>query len=739
MTGRDQIHPAPSPATPIGRLHQVGFAVSLFAVAALVRAAPYRFVFTPEGVFFKDGDSYAHMSRIWSSASRSAPLSARDPFANFPHGGEAPWPPGFDWIVAGGIRGLGLEHSTAEIVCAWLPLVLGASVVVLAALIAARTFSRLAGWSTGLILAVLPASYQYTQLGFLDHHAATALVGTLLLGGSMQIVSRGGAGPAHWFLPAGLLGGLASLLWPGALLHVGVLQVAMLTWALGASSRELAIARTTQLALAQLVTAIVILPFSLNSWVVFGDFSPLVLTRFQPTWYAACGVSLGAVLTLWRSPALGRTRPSRWLSLSAVGAIGLALAFVAIPELAAALDRSAGWFTGEEEFIANISETAPLFSGGDMPMWFRPTILLSPLLFVFPFAMLMIARERARPETLVLLFWTAAFLALTLVQIRFINSFSVAYSIVFGGAIASLLRRLAGRIERPPLRIAAQSLGLLTIAAMLLGVSGYYYRYELLWADTNVFNIDRKPRVEVARFLARESPPALDANGEPTSGVLCAWMAGHEVRYYSGWAVHQDGFGPYGSPEGVELAERYYGARTEAEAVEVLERLGTRYVVAEILGGGHPPYPSDSMARRLVELRGSRGVVRSGAFASKSVPALARHRLVFFAPSERGGASLYELVPGAVVEGVAAPGSLVTVEIRLRSGSGDERSWSSRQSADETGRFQIRVPYATRPMPASDIEPLGPYRLHTNRGFSRFDVSEESIRGGETLVLPSSE
>jgi hypothetical protein len=72
-----------SPDLEPGFSRTLGLFIPVFTLAALVRAIPWQYVLTRDGVIFRDGDSYSHMWRIWNAASKSIPLSARDPFVNF--------------------------------------------------------------------------------------------------------------------------------------------------------------------------------------------------------------------------------------------------------------------------------------------------------------------------------------------------------------------------------------------------------------------------------------------------------------------------------------------------------------------------------------------------------------------------------------------------------------------------------------------------------------------------------
>ncbi len=713
-------------------------ALAIFAWAALVRIIPWQSVFKPEGVVFQDGDGYAHMWRIWNAAAKSVPLSARDPFTNFPHGGEVIWPPAFDWGLAKLIAGLGLDRSGAEILCAWVPVVLGAAAVMLAALVAAYFFSREAGWITGMILGVLPGSYLYTQLGFLDHHAAMTLIETAILGGAMGLVARRDEGPKAWPLAAAALGALALLVWTGALLLLLVVQAALLCWAVAARDGALAIARTHRLALAHALVALAILPFSLRDWEIYGRFSPLVPSLFQVVWLGAAAICLALAAASWRLPLPGATRSRRMGSAALIGVVGLLLAFGLIPALSAVLAGGAGWFTGDVEFLAGITELEPLVTSAYTGLRWGPVLYLSPLVLVFPLACLLLAWRYRRPEVGLLLLWTAVFFVLVLSQLRFVNTFSVAFSIVMGAAFGSLLEAIDQRARGPRARRVGRSLVGLVLLVALAVPAWLYYGRRLRDGGSEVANPIRDARIEVARFLGRTSPPPLDASGRPTAGLLGSWDTGHEYRYYSGWAVHQDGFGPYVSPESLRLASRYFSTADEEEALGLLEALGTRFVIVDRQGAGRPVASQRSMTSRLIQLRGSGGRLEvAGQRRPVWIPALTRHRLRHAAPHGMGGVWLYEIVAGAVITGSSTPGADVLIALDLGTPWGRPQVWQERLQADESGTFRFRVPYATKGGPESTFPPLGPYRLETPQGPLEIEVDEASVREGLLVPVPA--
>jgi len=729
---------SPRADRPAGRRGPLALVFAAFALAALVRSIPWPSVFTPEGVVFTDGDGYAHMWRIWNAASGAMPLSARDLYTNFPHGGEVIWPPGFDWGLATLVAGLGLDRAGAEALCAWAPVVLGAAAVALGALVAAHFFSRAAGWIAGVTLAVLPGSYLYTQLGFLDHHAAMTLIETALLGGAMRIVAARDEGPTAWPWAAGALGALALLVGSRALIPLLVVQGALLSWSVAARDGAHAIARTQRLALAHAVVALAILPFSLRDWELYGRMSPLVPSLFQVVWFGAAAICLALAAASWRFRALGATRPGRLASAAAVGALGLVLAFALIPGLAAVLAGGAGWFTGDVAFLTGIVELEPLATSAYTGLRWGPVLYLSPLVLGFPIAFLTLAWRHRRLEVALLLVWTAVFFVLVLAQLRFVNTFSVAFAIVMGAAIAELLEAIDRRADARRTRHFGRSAVVLAVAAALAVPAWLYYGKRLRDGGAEVASPIREARIDVARFLGRVAPPPLDADGRPTGGVLGSWDTGHEYRYASGWPVHQDGFGPYVSPGNAQLASRYFSAVDEGEALELLERLGTRFVIVDRQGAGLPVFAPRSLTSRLVELRGSGG--RLGAAGDPRavwVPALGRHRLRYAAEHGVGGVWLFEIVAGALVTGSSTPGAEVSIALELGTPWGAAEIWRDRSQADESGTFRFRVPYATRGGPESAFPPTGAYRLRTLQGEVAIEVDEASVLGGSLVPAPA--
>ena len=299
-----------------------------------------------------------------------------------------------------------------------------------------------------------------------------------------------------------------------------------------------------------------------------------------------------------------------------VAAVGLVLAFAAIPDLRAILDQGSSWFIGEVAFNRVNIELVPLLGAGDEANWSRPQRLLTPLFFAYPVAATAVLWRSLRPDHRLLVYWSAAFFALTLSQSRFVNTFTVSFAIVLGGGAALLVDACATWCGGRRARVVACAAASLVAAYYVFEPTFRFYRSYWVPTPPAVRTLDvllqaRKASFRAAaRFLAQTAPPVLDADGKPTYAVLCEWSFGNEVRYRSGRPVIQDNFGPYVAPEGVAAAGRYFKATGEEAALAELQQMGARYVIADIEGAGYrEKYGQRAMASRLVRLHGSGGRV----------------------------------------------------------------------------------------------------------------------------------
>ena len=741
--------------------------VALFALAFVCRLLEWPRVFTAQGVTPPNGaDEYYHLRRIWYSVVNFPELLERDWSVAFPIGGQVIWPPGFDLAVAALARALvGAEDQAAvERVAVFVPPILGGLAVVTAAAISSRVFSLRAGAVTGVLLALLPGHYVYSLLGMVDHHCAVSLFTALFVLGAVQVAQR--EPERSWWGRAVVLGLGAALflsLWPGALLHLALLQGLAVIWMLQAASGQVATRRAWHLVLMQAVAAAAIAPLALGRvWTELGSFSPLVLTSFQPGWFAANALACALLARSWAAaPVVAASVRLRWLSAIAVAGVALVAALAAIPGLAGSLDTAAGWFRGDDETLERIIEMLPLFGDldGDGPAWWgqRAERLLTRFIFLFPPLLALLAWRAARSgraDLWLLTVWASVSFAEALLQVRFVNSFSVAYTIVLGGTLVDLAgaarARLAGR--PPALRLGAAVAGLVALLLILQPSMVFMAGIAEVWSTEGQGQVRHGYRSglvyrAVARWLAGQTPVTrgyLDASLRPEYAVLARWDRGHLLRYMSERPVVQDNFAAYGGRYSFEMAAKFYSSEVESQAVRILDELRVRYVIADRMGAAQGErYAKRAMLRRLYPYP-SREDPRQQAGLPLRFTGLRHLRLVLeTTPGQLGVSNLrvFERVPGALLTGEVTPNTLVRAKLQVASGSRSEPGTyvTSVRSSSE-GRYALRVPYAT----SSDgaIRTADAYRVVCGEGRGTTDsgevaVPEQAVAFGETVSGPT--
>ena len=212
------------------------------------------------------------------------------------------------------------------------------------------------------------------------------------------------------------------------------------------------------------------------------------------------------------------------------------------------------------------------------------------------------------------------------------------------------------------------------------------------------------------------------------------------VKYAGRRPTVTDPFGDDHGPKNFLLARRYTQSR-EPAAVEILEELGARYVVAQEFPAylGEAPRP-DSMFFSLFEHDGSEFVPDARGLAP--VKALSRHRLVYESqPIEAGrleepsAFKVYEVVPGALVEGVARPWANVEISVGILTNRRRPFDWSDTVVTGADGRFSVRVPYANEGSPPSVL--VAPFYVFKSGETLRWVVIDEAqIRAGERIEGP---
>ncbi len=751
--------------------------VGLFAAGLIFRTIKYPFVFAETGVHLPyAGDAYYHLRRIWFSVERFPDRLLFDPYVSFPNGAQIQWPSTFDWLVAALIRPFvdPNDQAAVESLAVWVPALLGAGTAGLVGLFATRLYGAGAGWCAGILYAALPMSVFFSELGMIDHHIAVAFLTTGMLWVATEVVANAEHGGARTScsssrtVAGGVVLGVSMVMvlatWPGALLHCVLLQIALLVWWLSAVEREEGKRRALILAASQGVVALGIAPFALGvEWEHYGSWSPLVLSRFQPVYFACAAVLVVVAQFMHERSRWGLTALRRVLCSGTLAIAGVSIAILVSPQLREAITYAGGWFAKGEELLGHVNEMRPILARQGV---FDATFALErlgPAFFVFPliwFVHAVTAWRQRDPARALVLWWAFGFTVLVLQQWRFGTSFSPIYTVLVGAALARWLGGLRPRFGAQPARMVVEGLLVLTLVGWsVVAFYDYYGRSISLTVsalgDRQLRDLGPLPPAkrlsdQAARWIAENTPPTrgyLDPSQTPEYAVLTPWSTGHLVRYRSERPMVQDNFGPYAGRGPFERARDYFAATDEATATGILAELGVRYVIGEVAGTGWGGAPKPrSIASRLAIGYGSRIRRREG----QVIAGLSQHRLLFHAhtlgrsrmrptahvaPPGRA-LGVWEVVPGARISGRAEPGSSITLALAMNMESGATHRYVRVAVTDQRGRYTIVVPYPTDVAFSPAVAVADAYTLRRGDLEQRLEVREEEIQTGAVVTGP---
>ncbi len=593
----------------------------LFALALFLRVyVPQEWVFTDGRVNFIGADSYYHMRLVDSLVENFPRTVTFDPYLFYPHGSTWPHMPFFDWLLAGGALLVGFgspTQHTVEVVSAVAPAVMGALAVIPVYFIGRGLFGRWAGVLSAAVIAILPGEFMgRSLLGFSDHHVAEALFSALammflllairsarrreitlrhLRARDWPAIRR----PLIFSLLAGLFLGVYLLSWIGGPLFVFIIFLYVVVQSVidhlkGRSGDYLCVVTVVSLAVASLMLLPLSPGGSQTAALLIALAAPLalnVLSRLmaartlRPAYYPAAVLGLAAVgLLLFRfvSPTVFESVMARFSIFSPSG-VGL-----------------------------TITELRPLFFPGSSFSTALAWEMFTTSLY-FSFAALLLLGYRVFRHgdagVTLLLVWSLVVLAATLGARRYAYYFAVNAALLTGyiswqmlrfldvGRWAALYRRKAAPVSPRARRtsvvlgvaivflvVFAPNLGLppdwkgptttVVRAASQLAPSDAWYD-SLVWLRENTPEPLGTPEAYFDSYL---TPPAGERYSYPESayGVMAWWDYGHWITRI---ARRLPNHGPGGNWS-VPVA-RSFTAQDEATAAEIIDRLGSRYLVID--------------------------------------------------------------------------------------------------------------------------------------------------------------
>lgn len=722
-------------------------AALLFTGAVLVRSLPAAQVLWQGEVFFRGPDSYYHMRRIAYTIRNFPEILVFDPYIQFPHGARPIWSPLFDWLSAALLIPIAdsSDWLRVEQAAAWIPPILGGLTAVATWTAARRVVSESAALGAGALLCILGGHFNYSQVGALDHHVAVSLATTILLGSMFSALrSDSRRRILRSALAVGAWVALSLLIWPGSLLYSVMALGGLAGFALAADDGAVAAIRWRGLAIASGFSALIVAPFCFgNEWLHHNSMSPEVLSDFQP-WL------LGTIAAIGLGGGLVSERPSlatrAFTRAGAVAGLGIALFGAGLlfsTELAESLGGAWRWLSKSEDFQSNVIESQGLFVVNGKISAFMAHIQLSYLLYGFPLFWTLILvdgwRGERRAPVLFLLGWSATLFGFTLLQKRFLDTFTVAFAIVAAAGIQLLWNRMRLTSHASMGRVA-----FLGIVVLLAPLARNYLPHiqniaQRLSGEPVMLHPWAAARVKVfeaAQWIRASTPHTqgwYDASRQPEYAVLAPWSVGHQLKYIARRPTIVDNFGDDVGAENYEIERRFWASPVPG-AAQTAKDLGARYVVVVSTSIPRVPYLFATIFDRLSRHDGSAIELPDG----ETLPAASRFRLVFESGNLGRAKSpfikVFEIVEGARIRGHTRPGAIIDLSLPVTTNRARQFEYRDRAVAGEDGWFEFVVPYPNRDGPNwLYVSPV--YTLTCDGGQTEASVPEGRVAQGSVIPV----
>lgn len=612
------------PAAIVGIILLVLCGISLYIRIAL----PYDQVFVNGSVWFKGTDAWYHMRLVDNLLHHFPYRISFDPYTFYPHGIAVGWPPFFDWLVAGVIWLVGLgspTQHTIDVVGAYIPPVLGTLTIIPVYFIGKELFNRWVGIIAAALVAILPGEFlNRSLLGFTDHHVAESLFTTVtilflilavkrarereisfahLLNRNWSVITK----PLIYTLLAGIFLGIYLLTWVGGLMFVFIIFAWLVIQFLIDHLRHKS---TDYLCitgiLSFLVASIIFLPFLGQTWLSTICRVSLIIAIVAP-------LVLSGISRLMTSKAI---KPIYYLpAVFGLAGIGLAIFHAANPSLLHSMLSRFGIFTPAGAALTILEVHPLLLPYGNFSLqiaWFNFTTAFFISFISLGWLVYRNVKEESADKTLFLV-WSIVMLAAVLGQRRFSYYFAINAALLTGylswrildfAGLKKLLAPPAAVVEvvkkakRKKAEAKAREKALRQRRAI---------RVKVIVAGVAVFFLVFSPNIGKAQALASQLPlidhawyssllwlkdnspePFDDPDSyyelyetpfhypESAYGVLSWWDYGH-------WITRIAHRMPISNPfqQGASEAARFFVAQDEDSANQMMDKLGSRYVIID--------------------------------------------------------------------------------------------------------------------------------------------------------------
>ncbi len=720
-----------------------------FVVALMARSLGLEQVFLDDGsVIFAAGDAYYHARRALFGAAHFPSILQLDHCINWPDGAHVPHPPGYTWVVGSLARFLASEPLARPAVLAWTPVVFGALTVFPIYGLGKMLGGRATGLGGAFLYAVLPIAITYSIVGNPDHHAAAALFGACLVWLTAEFLDPECHGARLFWVALGLAITRVALLatWHGSALYLPIGETAIILACVAQNRRDGLRAEAASLAM----SAAGILPLlALSPVPMAGPWSATELSALHATGLLAGGVLCLAALGLERARPLA-SASGRVLRLAGF-ALLLAVLALTLPGIRDGLAPAFDFVTKQDRWGNTVLEQMPLFFaqgsirgiGGEMKMgYYAYLVPLVPLAFV-----MLEGRETLRARALFLFAWSFVFAGLALYQVRFANDFApvacVGFSLLLTASAGALNRRTG--LSPTVTGAAAVALGLFLMLPALRFSLGPMAAASLSHLAGHASGTDRALETiggtqfrfaQRVRAVTRDQPGCRPEDAEttrPEYGILAHPALGHALHLVAERATPADPFGPYIGDANYRSVIRFLDTASESEALAIASQLETPYVAT---AADRDTGATTSIGRRLHRLDGRSDGTRARLEHFRlltEAPARGTPISWLFESSDRREIpyKLFEIVPGAVLEVWAAPGTAVEASLRVATRNKRGFFYRARGITGTDGRARIRVPYATGAR--GDVSTGDLYEIRGPGVRGQVRVPEAAIQSGAIL------
>ncbi len=766
--------------------------IFLVLVAFVIRSVSSWTVFANGKVIFTGTDPFYHMRRIVYTTQNFPSTLTFDSYLNYPYGFDIGWPPLYDQAAALFALILGYGNPTLhtiEVAGALFPALLGALTIIPLYFVTLSISDKRAALLSVVVISLIPAHLAVSRVGAADHHVAEVLLSTtayvffmlslkygkdvsLSFSNIKQISSQWSvAKPLIFSGATGIILGLALFTWIGSPIYVGLIilfALVQFTFDLRKkiSSEYLLISTATT----YLVTLIVITPFILILVRPGYQTSGMFLSWFHVSYVSILLLSaivLGALSWFIGSKYL------KWWYYPAIVTIssGLCIAAVSIlsPDFYQNLASGILYLLGSGPTLGMISEAMPIiYENGFtlVPLWQCFGIFIIPSVIGFGLVIRKTIKEDCPPDKLFFIVWSLVVILLTLSQRRFAYLLSINIAILTGFFIISVFDLLKDDpkkgnakkgskkdISKTPFWQLGAGIAISMILILVTGLLFFGNTISIL-TDPEVPPSDWVESLEWLKSGSPETSYYLNPCEKPEYGVLSWWDYGNWILYIARRPPVANNF-----QTGLEDCARYFATSNESEGLSILDKRNVRYVITDTwmvtvktrhiintAGDGYfekgefeeyhqsKEFMNTTLAK-LHLLDGSQsGNLRLIYESNNSSRAMSRYRIYGY--ENISNVKIFEYVPGLTIRGYSKPAETVYVNTDLISNQGREFEYQNEVTANESGWYEIRVPYSTQD-PSYSTRAITPYEIWVKGSGTKKEISvyENDVMEGNEIRL----